>query len=131
MKTLAELADQHSTDKAGHGYCPHYEARFAPMQGHRITLLEIGVLEGASLRMWRDYFPEAWIVGIDKAPQWRSDDVAITIETGDQADVPFLAQCCAKHGPFDIVIDDGSHQARDQLTSFGALWSRLWGALRD
>jgi SAM-dependent methyltransferase len=123
--TLDELALRYNTDKASdrHGYTQHYERLFSPWRDRKITLLEIGVLEGGSLRMWRDYFPNGAVYGIDCEP--RCEQCAgdrITVCIGSQKDVPFLQGVTDKHGPFDIIIDDGSHHGEDQKVSFETLY---------
>lgn len=67
MTTLCELAAKHGTDKLKHGYTPLYHELFTPHRDQQFSLVEIGVLNGASIRMWRDYFPEATIYAVDKS----------------------------------------------------------------
>lgn len=81
-------------------------------------------LGGASLRMWQDYFLRARIVGLDleaKAVTGRR----IRVERGSQDDRPFLLGLAARHGPFDVVIDDGSRIGRHQWASFEALFDSV------
>jgi cephalosporin hydroxylase len=76
---------------------------------------------GQSLRMWRRYFPNATIVGIDI----HHKNVAgprICFEQGSQSDKAFLRGLVKRYAPFDVVIDDGSHLGRDIATSFDVLW---------
>ena len=47
------------------------------------------------------------------------------IEFGDQADPMFLLDVAAKHGPFDVIVDDGGHKMYHQKNSFNTLWSQL------
>ena len=71
--TLTELAEEFGTDKWGvHRYTPHYERHLQHLRRREFTLLEIGVggytrrkRSGASLKMWRWFFPRATIVGLD------------------------------------------------------------------
>ena len=79
---------------------------------------------GQSLRMWQDYLPNARIVGIDIARK-AVTGARISTEQGDQADVAFLADVARRHGPFDVVIDDGSHLGPDVKASFEALFEHL------
>ena len=122
---LHELALKHGTDKAGHGYMPHYERYFAPLKDEAFNLLEIGVHLGASLRMWRDYFPNAIIHGIDNVPQKKElEEDRIDIHIGSQTDGAFLFNVANMY-PFKVVIDDGSHKWADQITSFELLFPML------
>lgn len=134
---LSELAIQHGTDKAqDHWYTPHYDRRFNGFRGENITLLEIGIggyedvaSGGESLRMWREYFtdPKATIVGLDITAKDPDLAPGCYIEQGDQADPRVLNRLVDLYGPFDIVIDDGSHQMNDIQQS----WVLLWGALKN
>src|SRR5690349_238611 len=70
---LTELAVEHGTDKWGrHRYTPHYEFHLSHLRDESFTLLEIGIggyqskrAGGASLRMWKEYFRHAQILGLD------------------------------------------------------------------
>lgn len=84
---LRKLAKKHGTDKSVHGYCPHYERRFAGWRHKPITLLEIGVDAGASMRMWRDYFPNAKITGVDINPSWMPNDGLLFIRKSTEAQI--------------------------------------------
>jgi demethylmacrocin O-methyltransferase len=125
QKDLNWLAILHQTDKrrgkGGHGYAPQYEHHFARLRTRPIRLLEIGVLDGASLRMWHDYFRNANIVGLDlKPPELQLDRV--TLVSGDQSDPTVLA---GLGSGFDVIIDDGSHVGRHIVASFEALFPSL------
>jgi Tetratricopeptide repeat len=92
-------------------YLRHYQEFFAPWRDQPINVLEIGVGNGPSLRVWRAYFSRALIIGIDIRPDCLSlADERVVIEIGSQEDPGFLHRICAKYPP-TIVIDDGSHMA--------------------
>jgi hypothetical protein len=113
------------TDKASrdHGYLDFYELFFRDLRDRPISLLEIGVANGNSLRTWRDYFPSARIVGVDINPTARNHaDSRITIEIADQSNVAELVNLGVRHGPFDIVIEDGSHFWDHQITTLQCLF---------
>ncbi len=97
---------------------------FAGIRDEKLKLLEIGVLEGASLRMWCDYFPNADIHGMDINPDcYAFNDDRITIHIGDQGNNGDLDKVTMRlGGGFDIVIDDGSHRVDDQIFTFKRLW---------
>lgn len=84
------------------------------------AILEIGVQSGGSLYMWRERFPSARVVGIDIDPDCGRADGA-TVIIGDGHDPAFLQSVWDAHGPFDLVIDDGSHQVADQIRTFEAV----------
>lgn len=90
-------------------------------------VLELGVDEGASLRLWRALFPGAAIFAIDSNPavvrRMRPDD-RFTVSIGRQEHVPFLHEV-ARDGPFDLVVDDAGHDPRAQSISFFNLFRYL------
>jgi hypothetical protein len=128
---LKDLAIKFGSDKAEHGYCEFYE-RSLPKNPKKI--LEIGVLNGASLRMWREYFPDAEIYGLDLfenkvSKKWEIENAfddeygvgKIKVIMGNQCNWEILEQL--RNLDFDIIIDDGSHNSRDQMISFFGLYN--------
>jgi len=123
--TLKELAEKHGSDKAKHGYCEVYEAYWGEMADQSIDLLEIGVKDGASHRMWLDFFPQGRISGMENAqygnPADRPEDARFKVMGGDQGKLSALWEVAQALGPFDIIIDDGGHTMWQQQLSFAAL----------
>lgn len=113
--------DNHTFD--GLNYLHVYEQYFASRRRTALALLEIGVLNGGSLRLWRDYFDRAQVYGMDIDPA-RSVHAGnrIQIRIGDQSDAGFLEKFGKEVQGFDIVIDDGSHITSYILESFRCLW---------
>ena len=102
-----------------------YEEFFAPLVGKEITLFELGVLEGASLHFWCDYFETATIVGLDSIPVHIDDPTGmIHVYQGHQEDTELLDRIARIHAPngFDIIIDDCSHIGRFARVSFWHLF---------
>jgi trans-aconitate methyltransferase len=124
---LYDIGTRHGTDKAGQRQLLHaYEEYFEPIRAMELVFLEIGVLGGASLRMWREYFPRAQIFGIDVNPEAEAHaDDRITVLIGSQSDARFLDTALERTGRPDIVLDDGSHYARDQTTTLLHLWRHV------
>jgi len=130
---LTKLAIRHGTDKWGpHFYTPIYHELFAHLRDKPVRLLEISVggygfrrVGGASLTMWADYFQWGTIIGLDVAEKELNLGPRVTIVQGSQADGVFLAKLAAEHGPFDIVIDDGSHVPEHVTLSFNTLFPAL------
>ncbi len=132
--TLTELANKHRTDKGttfargAHGplgYAEHYDRQFDHLRDKAVTLLEIGVAEGGSLRMWREYFEhrDARIIGLDVRPVPHIDGCVVAM--GSQSDPRAVLSVARNLGPFDIIIDDGSHKFEDQMASFFYLFHYL------
>jgi cephalosporin hydroxylase len=108
-------------------YFPVYEKHFKPLTDKPIKVLEIGILNGGSLQMWRKYFhPDSVIVGIDINPDCKvheEDDVHVRI--GDQSDPEFLQSLIDEFGKFDLVIDDGSHHVSHVNKTFQFLYPKI------
>lgn len=103
---------RYDTDKVENHYIERYDPIFTPLANKEIKLLEIGVYKGGSLLMWRDYFPQGTIVGIDlKLPQDFVSTERLYVYEGSQTDVRFLSDVAGKTAPegYDIIIDDASH----------------------
>jgi len=124
---LDELALRYGVDKSSkvHHYTRAYEQHFGPWRDRPLSLLEIGVGEGNSLRMWRDYFPQANIFGLDVKNSPPLEGPRIKVFVGSQGDDLALEKMAAGTGPLDIVIDDGSHRWSDQIGSFKALYPHV------
>jgi hypothetical protein len=121
---LAEiLEDSPGLHKWPH-YLPIYESALDTTRP--IRMLEIGVFHGGSLTMWRRYLhPESVIVGIDiDAECRRFDDPAndVHVRIGSQADPDFLQAVVDEFGPFDVILDDGSHMTSHMVESFQHLF---------
>lgn len=120
-----ELADVFKTIGGVHKwahYLPIYERVLAPYRMRPIRMLEVGVFKGGSLEMWRRYLhPDSVIIGIDidiNCKQFDDPDRGVHVRIGSQADPDFLEQVAAEFGPFDVILDDGSHQAAHMIATF-------------
>jgi hypothetical protein len=126
--TLTELCQRYSTDKCPfhHNYVEFYEALFSPLKNQRIRLLEIGVLEGKSMRLWEAYFPDARIFGLDIEPKTQYDTERVKTLVADQGNRMDLAKVTSVTGrDFDIILDDGGHRMDQQQISFGTLFPAI------
>ena len=105
-----------------------YEKHFAHLRDKEFKMLEIGVLNGGSLEMWRNYFPKAKIVGIDINPDCRNHEQTennIFVRIGDQSDEKFLQDLIDEFGEFDLILDDGSHHVDHVNRTFQYLYPKL------
>ncbi|MEQ1895993.1 MAG: class I SAM-dependent methyltransferase [Vicinamibacterales bacterium] len=88
------------------------------------SVLEIGVKGGGSTSFWKAIFPDARVVGMDiKLQPWLTTPAAdgVVYIQGDQSDKARLVEVAEAHGPFDIVIDDGSHVSDHQALTLRVL----------
>lgn len=130
MKTLTEIANEHTCDKGTewyekHGYTEIYD-KYIPERG-KVILLEIGVWHGDSVRMWKDYNPELIIDAIDideDVLRYIQPDIRSNIFIGNATDKEFL-NLILNDAQYDFVIDDGSHTMTDILLSLKILWKRV------
>jgi hypothetical protein len=118
-KLIQSLFEKYNSDKAGHGYAKFY-ADHLPESPKKI--LEIGVREGASILAWKELFPMATIVGLDLFEEFSIPMIeGAHFWKGNQLDYRILAKL--RELNFDVVIDDGSHNSRDQLITFFGLFN--------
>ena len=113
---------------AGHDYCRFYETFLKGFRGRPITVLELGCGPlwniGASLRMFRSYFPQARIIGVDNKPRSRRLEAeGFEIRVGDLADPDFV-RSLREYRP-TILIDDASHIWSHQILSISELYDTV------
>ena len=101
-------------------YFQTYEDLFEKYTNKSITFVEIGVLHGGSLLMWREYFgPKARIIGIDLNPKaLELEKQGFEIFIGSQSDKNFWKDFYSKVGSIDILLDDGGHSNDQQIVTF-------------
>lgn len=141
-ETLDEIAIRQQTDMATvfnrtyakpHGYAPHLERFFSPLRDKPIKMLEIGVGGGESIKTWIEYFPDALVFGADIVQGTNPWDTVgaqshprYRFVPGDQASADFWMQFHRDHGgAWDIIIDDGGHEAHQIQTTFAAMWRHI------
>jgi hypothetical protein len=150
MASLTELANRFGSDKGtegpgpgfrGHNYTPVYESYLEPYRDRAFSLVEIGLgvtgdrwdakivqgrnTGGASVKMWREYFPHARIYGLDVNECAYLDDERTRTFVADQGNVEDLARFVEEVPSFEVVIDDGSHRPDHQQISLDFLFPRL------
>ena len=100
-------------------YFPVYEALLQKYVNREVTVVEVGVFNGGSLFMWREFFgPKARIIGIDLNPDAREwEKYGFEIYIGDQSSDVFWSNFFQKIGKVDVLIDDGGHTNRQQIVT--------------
>ncbi len=108
-------------------YFDIYERHLSKYVGKEVVILEIGVFQGGSLKMWKEYFGEKvkiYAIDIfDKCKQFEDEDVKVFI--GSQSDRDFLKEVKSQIPNIDILIDDGGHFMDQQIISFEELYSKI------
>lgn len=132
---LCELAYKHNTDKGPHHcYTPHYYHALKDVRNKVTRVLEVGIGYrvaaynafwpfGASLYMWREFFPNAQIYGWDIAPEVMIKDDRIKTDLVDQSVASSLVAGVHRTGQkeFDVICDDGSHVLEHQILTANIL----------
>jgi trans-aconitate methyltransferase len=121
---IGELFTKYGSDKDwGHSYGPFYDELLTPHRDRITAVLEVGILTGASLRAWRDFFPFARVTGLDIAAELvheeRIDSVRADSSKADQVNSVLETR------RFDLIVDDGIHSLAEQAMTRNILWPRL------
>jgi hypothetical protein len=141
---MDELAKLNSTDKTEHGYTHKYDWLFLPMKYMPIRILEIGFWRGRSARMFAEYFHRGVVHSLDIEPNhgwyenipeetrkrvrlWQADQGSKESLKSVLKQIADSPRNHLKRGerPFEIIIDDGSHQPDHQRLSFQCLWDHV------
>ena len=98
-------------------YFQIYQDMFNEFEGKDITFVEVGVLHGGSLHMWKEYFGDnSRIIGIDLNPGAKKlENDGFEIFIGSQSDPAFWKDFYKKVGKVDILLDDGGHENVQQI----------------
>ena len=98
-------------------YFDVYEEYFSKYKGKNIIFVEIGIFNGGSLKIWKEYFgPNAKIIGIDINPECKKfEEDNIDVHIGNQSDPRFWDDFFNQVGNVDIILDDGGHTNLDQI----------------
>lgn len=108
-------------------YFDIYNRHFERFRDKEAVILEIGIFQGGSLQMWKNYFgSKAKIYGVDINPQCKEfEEENISILIGSQSDREFLRELKKSIPPIDILIDDGGHTMQQQIVTFEELFSHI------
>jgi SAM-dependent methyltransferase len=97
-----------------------YSENFERFRRQKVSMLELGVLNGGSLELWTKFFEDVKVVGLDINEVKVEDNKRIRFYKGDQSDVNLLKKITEKEteNGFEIIIDDASHFGKETFTSF-------------
>jgi len=129
---LEQIAKRHDCGngkgKGKHFYTIWYHNHFKDIREKNLIFLEIGVDQGNSLKMWKEYFKNSTIYAIDKYDKTIPEDIKkqFKIFIGAQEDKKFLKKVCEDvSSGFDIIVDDASHIPKFQIIAFEYLFKYL------
>lgn len=122
---IGDILTRHGSDKdmpGHHAYGPVYDRLF-PRHTHPDVLhvLEIGIVQGASILAWHEIFQNATVVGLDIEPYHGPRPERLEIHQGDQRDELALRRAVGGRR-FDLVIEDASHFLDNSLRTLFFLW---------
>lgn len=110
----------------GHDYLRYYDFFLRDLREEEFTLLEFGCLRGQSLRMWKEYFKKAQIVGVDLNEETKkNEDSRIDVYIGNAAVQSTCNVLKKKYEKIKVIIDDASHAWGDQRRSLEMFWQVL------
>lgn len=123
---LNTIGLKYNSDKSSvfHNYLYLYNEYFKDIKNLNLNILEIGVLNGDSLKILSEYFQNSNIIGLDIQDKSHIKIKNCTTIIGDQSDRVSLNKIF-ENKQFDIIIDDGSHIMNHQQISFGVLFKKL------
>lgn len=132
-KALLRLGRKFGTDKVSyHAYHRSYNQFFDRDRTKKI--LEVGISQGHSIKMWLDYFPNAQVHGMElkqSSTNWGITSERFTPWIGSMTDRKYLAWFIKQHAndPFDIIVDDGAHSRESNQVCWEVLFPSK--ALKD
>jgi hypothetical protein len=117
MKTIDLFKQSKNLSTKWKKYFEVYDQIFEKYKEKKIIFVEVGVLNGGSLEIWKKYFhPESRIIGIDLNPDTKKfEKNGVEIYIGDQSNPQFWSNFFKEVGNIDILLDDGGHTNLQQI----------------
>jgi len=135
--SLEELVDNSMTDKnTKHSYLPLYQKLLENKRETTRIVLEIGIGDfgeknGGSIKLWKDFFTNAIIYGLDVVPIERvmdellNDDRIILYTSTDAYNEDFfITNFLNKNIKCDFMLDDGPHTL-ESMKQFIKLYTQI------
>lgn len=122
------------TDKGSiHSYISIYDQVFKPFRDREINVLEIGLFNGYSMKMWEQYFKNAKVYGIDCSDQPHGGMADLRPMIAEGTHNIIIGDATSKEDiekhfgqiKFSLIIDDGNHNIGSQLETFNLLKDKL------
>jgi len=135
--SLIQLVDNTKTDKNTlHSYLGLYENLLSPKKDTAKNVLEIGIgpvklQNGGSIKLWKDYFTNATVYGLDIIPkedvihELVNDKRVVLFTSTNAYDENFFNEHFLKKNlKFDFMLDDGPHTL-ESMKTFIRLYSKV------
>lgn len=130
--SLEEIVDSSRTDKnTTHSYLPLYQNLLSHKKETAKHVIEVGVQHGGSIKLWRDFFTNAVVHGVDVIDIhsiWggiKNDPNIVLHASTDAYDSEFVTnQFLNKNIQFDFLLDDGPHTLQS-MKQFIVLYSQI------
>ena len=130
--SLEELVDNMTTDKnTTHSYLPLYQKLLISKKETAKNVLEVGIYNGGSIKLWSDFFTNANIYGLDIMninDVWEciknNDKIILHTSTDAYNNDFFITHFLNKNIRFDFMLDDGPHTI-ESMKQFIKLYSQI------
>ena len=126
-KVTGELSDKGTV----HCYIDEwYNSEFTPIRYEKINILEIGINKGDSLILWRDWFINSNVYGIDNGDEM-TDEYFNIVNNIDGVNIQYAdaytheVVSLYQNNFFDYIIDDGPHTLNSQIKCVDMWFSKL------
>jgi hypothetical protein len=121
--SLQEIGYKYQTDKATHHrFCDVYDRYLSNIKNEKLVFLEIGILNGSSIKMWEEYLPNSLIYGADLYDKSFLNSERIKTFILNQEKDDDLNKIDIK---FDVIIDDGGHTMLQQQKTLNIMINKM------
>ena len=132
IMSLEQIVDNSRTDKnTTHSYLPLYQQLLVSKKETALNVLEVGICNGGSIKLWSDFFINANVYALDITDIngiWegiRNNDKIILHTTSDAYNNDFfINNFLNKNIKCDFLLDDGPHTL-ESMKQFIKLYSQI------
>jgi len=130
--SLIDIIDNYRTDKnTRHSYLPLYQQLLIGKKYTAKNVLEVGIYDGGSIKLWNEFFPNATVYGLDIMninDVWEdikcNDKILLHTSTDAYENDFFNTHLLNKNIKFDFMLDDGPHTL-ESMKQFIHLYSQI------
>ena len=118
--SLVSLNNEFTDKNTSHSYLPVYDLLLSSIKNTAKNVLEIGVDQGGSIKLWYDYFPNATIYGCDindgiKIDSIKNNDRIILNLKDNAYTQKYVNHFINNKIKFDLIVDDGPHTLESMI----------------